>query len=105
MLPDQNTYLIDNQPLIDSVQAVYPGRGREHHGLWRNVRKPVFSAIRKLLVGGCLIAMTVSVVNDEADARILEQHLDIAHGVGVPLRWINLHCTEEVLEERATNTE
>ncbi|RSM17259.1 hypothetical protein CDV31_003974 [Fusarium ambrosium] len=106
LLPIETTCLLDNHLLIDPVEAVIPGRSQEHHELRRKIRALIFGKLRERAQQGHIILMTACLVeNNERDAGVLQEHLDMAHKADVPIFWINVHCNREILEQRVASTE
>lgn len=101
LLPADTTCLLDNHLLIDLAVAVIPGRSDEHHELRRNIRAPVFQALRKRVREGHTILMTACMAKEnERDAAFLQEHLDIVRETDIPIFWLNVHCDLVVLEGR-----
>ncbi|KAI8718258.1 hypothetical protein NCS52_00604000 [Fusarium sp. LHS14.1] len=105
LLPIDTTCLLDNHLLIDPVVAVIPGRSQEHHKLRRKIRAPIFEKLQERAQKGHTILMTACLVDDERDASVLQEHLDMAHQADVPIFWINVHCSQEVLKQRVASIE
>ena len=97
--------LIDNHVLIDPAASVFPDRGPEHHELRRRIRNTVFASLRQVAINGCIVLMTACLAENEADCQVLKEHLDIVRGTAIPMVWINAHCDQDILEQRATSTE
>ncbi|KAL2687873.1 hypothetical protein Neosp_005442 [[Neocosmospora] mangrovei] len=106
LLPIDTTCLLDNHLLIDPVVAVIPGRSQEHHELRRKIRAPIFEKLQERAQKGHTILMTACLVEgNERDAGVLQEHLDMAHEADVPIFWINMHCSHEILQQRVTSIE
>ncbi|RMJ18846.1 hypothetical protein CDV36_001427 [Fusarium kuroshium] len=106
LLPVETTCLLDNHLLIDPVVAVIPGRSQEHHELRRKIRAPIFEKLQERAQQGDTILMTACLVqDDERDAGVLQEHLDMARKADVPIFWINVQCSQEILEQRVASTE
>ncbi|KAI8668678.1 hypothetical protein NCS57_00680000 [Fusarium keratoplasticum] len=106
LLPTETTCLLDNHLLIDPVVAVIPGRSQEHHELRSKIRAPIFAKLRERAQDGHTILMTACLVeNDERDAGVLQEHLNMAHEADVPIFWINVHCSREILQQRVASIE
>ncbi|RTE76908.1 hypothetical protein BHE90_008639 [Fusarium euwallaceae] len=106
LLPVETACLLDNHLLIDPVVAVISGRSQEHHELRRKIRAPIFKKLQERAQQGDTILMTACLVqDDEKDAGVLQEHLDMAHKADVPIFWINVHCNHEILEQRVASTE
>lgn len=104
LLPTETTCLPDNHLLIDPVVAVIPGRSQEHHELRRQIRAPIFAKLRERAQNGHTILMTACLVeNDERDAGVLQEHLTMAQEADVPIFWINVHCSHEILQQRVAS--
>lgn len=104
LLHGVTTCLLDNHLLIDPVMAVIPDRSKSHHELRREIRKPIFEALRQRLLAGHTILMTACLAdNNETDAAVLHEHLDIVAGTDCALYWVNLTCVWAELERRATS--
>lgn len=102
----KDTRLIDNHLLIDPVQALYPDRSDQHHQLRAQLRAPVFQHIGKLAQQGCVVLMTACLAEgNERDASFFNEHVEMVRGTGVPLFWINTHCDQQLLEQRAQSEE
>lgn len=106
LLPTETACLLDNHLLIDPVAAVIPGRSQEHHELRRKIRAPIFEKLQERAQKGHTILMTACLVeDDERDASVLQEHLDMAHEADVPIFWINVHCSQEILQQRVASIE
>ncbi|KAM6505163.1 hypothetical protein FSOLCH5_015082 [Fusarium solani] len=106
LLPTETACLLDNHLLIDPVVAVIPGRSQEHHELRHKIRVPIFEKLQERAQQGHIILMTACLVeDDEKDAGVLHEHLDIAHEADVPIFWINVSCSHEILQQRVASIE
>ncbi|RSL72436.1 hypothetical protein CEP53_001096 [Fusarium sp. AF-6] len=106
LLPVETTCLLDNHLLIDPVVAVISGRSQEHHELCRKIRALIFDKLRERAQRDHTIIMTACLVEDnERDAGVLQEHLDMAREADTPIFWINVHCSHEILEQRVTSAE
>ncbi|RSL65848.1 hypothetical protein CEP54_004055 [Fusarium duplospermum] len=106
LLPIETTCLLDNHLLIDPVEAVIPGRSQEHHELRGKIREIIFEKLRERAQQGHTILMTACLVeNNKRDAGVLQEHLDMARETNMPIFWINVHCSHEMLEQRVASTE
>lgn len=104
LLPVQKTCLLDNHLLIDPAAALFPDRGEAHHSMRRQIRTPVFKALKQMAQHGHTILMTACLATaNEKDAAFLQEHLDMVRGTNVPLFWVNVHCDMQVLEQRITD--
>lgn len=104
LLPVDTTCLLDNHLLIDPVVAVIPGRSQEHHELRRKIRAPIFEKLQERARKGHVILMTACLVeDDERDAGVLREHLRMAREADVPIFWINVHCSHDILEQRVAS--
>ncbi|UPL00693.1 hypothetical protein LCI18_011627 [Fusarium solani-melongenae] len=104
LLPTETTCLLDNHLLIDPVVAAIPSRSQEHHELRRKIRVPIFEKLRERAQQGHTILMTACLVeDDERDAGVLQEHLNMAHDADVPIFWVNVHCSYAVLEQRVAS--
>ncbi|KAJ7128097.1 hypothetical protein C8R46DRAFT_1145166 [Mycena filopes] len=98
--------LLDNHLLIDPVAALIPDRSDAHHELRRQIRAPVFREISRLAQEGTVIFMTACLAKDnERDAGVLQEHLDLVRNTNVPLFWINADCDIAALEQRVSSPE
>lgn len=101
----QRTHLIDHHHLMDPVAAVYPTRCSEQKDLRQEIRRAVFTSIRKVAVKGHLVLMTASLVHDDEDQMILSDYFNIVRGTQIPLIWLNGHCDLDVLARRLASPE
>ncbi|KAJ7044678.1 hypothetical protein C8F04DRAFT_1069173 [Mycena alexandri] len=100
------TRLLDNHLLIDPVTALIPTRNDAHHELRRQIRAPVFRHTRRMAQEGNVILMTACLTKDnEQDAAVLQEHLELVRNTDVPLLWLNADCDIAELEQRVCSPE
>ncbi|KAF4976699.1 hypothetical protein FZEAL_6679 [Fusarium zealandicum] len=102
-LSSQDVQVVDNHLIIDPAQAV--DRGLNHYYLRRQMRKVYYNEIRKMASQGCLVLMTACLVDNEADLKVLDEHLDIVRGTDISMVWVNIRCEQQILEQRVTSLE
>lgn len=97
---------INKHLLIDPVILIHPERNQSHHSLRKDLRSPVFKALRNEAQQGRMILMTACLVkSNDTDYQFMQEHLDIVRGTDVPLDWMNAHFDEQEILWRATTQE
>jgi hypothetical protein len=103
--PTASTRLIDNQLLIDRVEAIEPGPTKAHYGLLQDFRDLAFKRLREIEDKNLVIIMTVCLRNSLGDHKQVAEYQELARDRGVPLFTVNLECDTSMNEERLCNPE
>ncbi|KAJ4243316.1 hypothetical protein NW762_014826 [Fusarium torreyae] len=95
---DQKTQIVDSDVM---TRPMHTDRGLYHYQLQRQLRAVYLQEVRKLAGLGCTVLMSACLVNNAGDRQVLDDVLAILRGSSIPLLWINLHCGQGTLEQRA----
>lgn len=77
-LGDVDTRLIDNHLIIDLAEAIHPGRGPKHKALRKQLRQTLLEELRGLPNPETSVIMTVCLGNNEGDAAVFAEHIDVS---------------------------
>ncbi|KAF1957478.1 hypothetical protein CC80DRAFT_560826 [Byssothecium circinans] len=114
------TRLIDNHVLIDTAQAVIPGRSPDHKALRSKIRFLVFEALARefekmhesqtptddeATSPGLTVIMTRCLTRTAPDISVFHETLNLARVAKVPIFFFNLVCGEEEHRKRFLDPE
>jgi chloramphenicol 3-O-phosphotransferase len=105
MFDHKHARYIDNHLLIDSVEAIVPGRGPEHKELRRAFREVAFDALCNTADKSTTLIFTSCLSSTEEDQHVFEEYLAIASRRQFPFFLFNISCDSVEHHSRLVTTE
>jgi len=103
--PMASTRLIENQLMIDRVEAIEPGQTQANESLLQDFRHVMFKRLRAIEDTNLVIIITVCLGTSSHDIHQFAEYQGLARDRGVLLYTINLKCDETTNAERLSNKE
>jgi chloramphenicol 3-O-phosphotransferase len=105
MFDHKHARFIDNHLLIDSVQAIIPGRGADHKALRHEIRRIAFDALSAIEDESTTLILTSCLSSTDEDRQVFEEHLTIAFCRQVPFYLFNISCDKKEHHNRLVTHE